>query len=148
MTTFGSNVARFEGTADSFTPLADLDAPVNAMMNAINGLIVGGSFSTNSGAALPFLAQTQISTGVHAPAYAQGPVLFPNPATTQLTITVDRDVPARSVLEVLDAQGRPIFSRGFSERTTTVDIADLVPGTYLVRTVMNGAAASRPFIKR
>jgi hypothetical protein len=148
MTVFGSNIARFEGTADSFTPMADLDSPVDALMNDMGGLIAGGSFSQNSGTGLPFLAQAQVSTGIPASVSAQGPALFPNPATTKLTVTVQHSIPANSSLEVVDMQGRPMIKRDLDQTVTTLDISRLAPAAYIVRTVMDGAATTSPFVKR
>jgi len=147
-TTYGNSVARFDGTADAFTPMAEFNAPVDALMSDNNGLIAGGEFDQNSSAALPYLAQTQISTGILAPASAQGPALFPNPATTELTVTVDRDIPANSTLEVVDMQGRSMIKSNLNQTVTTLDVSQLVPGAYIVRTVMNGVASTSPFVKR
>ncbi|MEO8734302.1 MAG: T9SS type A sorting domain-containing protein, partial [Flavobacteriales bacterium] len=148
MTSFGSNVARFEGTADSFTPLADLDAPVKTLMSDANGLIAGGSFSENSGTGLPFLAQAQTSTGIHAPQYSHGVTLFPNPATNELTITLDQNIPANSTLEVVDVKGRSMIKRDLDQTTTTLDVSQLPAGAYIVRIEMNGAITNSPFVKR
>ncbi len=148
MTVFGSNVARFEGTADSFTPMADLDAPVDALMNDVNGLIAGGSYSQNSGTQLPFLAQTQISTGISGTVLTQGVTLFPNPATTELTITLDQNIPANSTVEVVDVQGRSMIKRNLIQELTTLDVSQLIPGNYIVRTMMDGVARTSSFVKR
>ena len=60
--------------------------------------------------------------------------VFPNPATS--TITVQQKNTSASVMQIVDNQGKVVFTSTLTAASTTVDVSPLATGFYAV--VMNG----------
>lgn len=149
----GKHLARFAGAADQFEPLADFNAPVNAIaanpLIDVPGLFAGGEFTTNTGTdTVAYIAETQISTSIRTPAAVATFTLFPNPATDRLTLSLGDQVPLKGRLEVTDAQGRKVLSQALEQREMTLDVTALAPGAYTLRLIGTAGESAQPFIKR
>ncbi|MCB9178426.1 MAG: T9SS type A sorting domain-containing protein [Flavobacteriales bacterium] len=66
----------------------------------------------------------------------EGFALWPNPATTQVTLRLANEEPARYA--VMDMQGRLVLSGMTSGSLQTLDISTLASGTYAVQVVQAG----------
>lgn len=72
-------------------------------------------------------------------------VLFPNPATSELTINMDEN--AYSSLNITNNVGTSVLAMQVSKSLTTVNVKDLAPGVYYIR--LTGAAGTvvKQFVK-
>lgn len=78
--------------------------------------------------------------------------LAPNPATNYLNVAVNLPAPATVSLDILDLSGRIVESFGeqkmdAGEYTQRIELAAWPPGTYLVRTQVDGQANVRKVVK-
>lgn len=73
------------------------------------------------------------------------PEVFPNPATTQITIS---GIPIRSEIWIYDLLGREQYHTTMQQMEETVDVSKLVPGTYILRAkTPKGADAYARWVK-
>lgn len=70
--------------------------------------------------------------------------VYPNPATTQLNMTL----PVNSEIRIFDSNGREVMQRTSSNGTEVFDVSTLVNGMYFVHVSHNGQTASRSIIVR
>ncbi len=71
--------------------------------------------------------------------------VYPNPATSNLTIEAKNAIERVSVHNVL---GQEVLSRSPKTNNTTLDISNLQKGTYIVRTTSEGATETTKVIKK
>lgn len=71
----------------------------------------------------------------------RGTRVFPNPTSTTLTVEIPFDTDAQ--LDFASVDGTIVKSLATHGRSTTVDIADVAPGAYVLRIRANGAEISR-----
>ncbi len=92
----------------------------------------GGTFNTET--------ESELST----------PVLYPNPATNQVNIVLTPvdDLPMK--VELISITGQVLASQipNTSDRIATIDLSELVPGIYLVRTYTGDRARTEKLIKQ
>ncbi len=69
--------------------------------------------------------------------------LFPNPATTDLSITL----PQKSQIQILNIQGQLIRTISKAEKETTIDIRDLSSGVYIIKAITEDGMAVKKFVK-
>jgi hypothetical protein len=81
------------------------------------------------------IAENQLQTKVE---------VYPNPATTQLNMTL----PVNSEIRIFDNNGREVMHRTSSNETEVFDVSTLVNGMYFVHVMNNGQTASRSIIVR
>lgn len=147
----GAGLAQFTGTPDGFIPVADFNAPVNAVAYNNNipdafGLIAGGEFTVNINDTVPYLGEALLGMGVRAP-QSQGAVLLgPNPATDVLHVHLGEGIHGN--VQVVDAQGKVVLSFQATRRTATLDVSGLAAGTYLLQVQGGVRTKAVPFIKR
>jgi len=141
----------FDGTTPVGTPITwtmEWTAPVAgtgdvhfyASLNAANNnsmssgdQIYAGSYTvseTNVG-----IVENQLQTQVE---------VYPNPATTQMNITL----PVNSEIRIFDNNGREVIHRISSNQTESIDVSSLVNGMYFVHVSHDGQSASRSIVKR
>lgn len=60
--------------------------------------------------------------------------VYPNPTSGMLTI---EGIQSQILLNVTDVTGRIIYSKEFTPMDTTIDLSDLTPGIYFLKTVEN-----------
>ncbi|MEO5585633.1 MAG: T9SS type A sorting domain-containing protein [Flavobacteriales bacterium] len=148
----GFHLARFSGTPDSFEPLAYFNGPVNALaadpfISDAIGLYAGGEFTQNVADTVSYLAGTYLNTSIQHVPERSAMLLQPNPASDRLTITLEDGASANATIEVLDVQGRTVFTRALHGQSVTLDITTLAPGAYTVRIVGEQGIRSQTFIK-
>lgn len=147
----GQNLARFQGTPDSFEPLAYFNAPVDALasnpfISDVFGLYAAGEFTENNNDTVPYIAEAILSTGIKSPPEKTAVSLYPNPAHDRLTVTLVA-ISDNTNLELVDAQGRIVMASSIKGISTTLDISALVPGAYMLRIAGNTRVSPQPFIK-
>jgi hypothetical protein len=77
--------------------------------------------------------------------------IYPNPATTTVTIVLNEPKAANTLLQVLDQQGRWIFTQAIKQsdnQTITIDVSRWATGTYFVRIVTDKGAIVKKLILR
>jgi hypothetical protein len=77
--------------------------------------------------------------------------IYPNPATTTVTIVLDESMDANTSLQVLDQQGRCVFTQALKQsgnQTITIDVSRWAAGTYFVSIVNDSGAIVRKLILR
>ena len=77
--------------------------------------------------------------------------IYPNPATTMVTIVLDESMDANTLLQVLDQQGRCVFTQAIKQtinQTITIDVSRWTAGTYFVRLVTDSGAIVKKLILR
>ena len=70
--------------------------------------------------------------------------VYPNPAVNQITIDAKEDLFTR--IEILDAQGKLVYSRNFNNFKTTIGTENFNPGIYFIRVHFNKQVESRKLI--
>lgn len=82
---------------------------------------------------------------------ASGQCLQAPAVTTTLTIVLDESMDANTLLQVLDQQGRCVFTQAIkhsSNQTITIDVSRWTAGTYFVRIVNDSGAIVKKLILR
>ena len=76
-------------------------------------------------------------------------LIYPNPATTTVTIVLDESMDANTSLQVLDQQGRVVYEcRQDAGAPLTIDVSRWTAGTYFVRIVNDSGAIVKKLILR
>jgi hypothetical protein len=73
--------------------------------------------------------------------------LQPNPSNNQFDIAIFGAIAANSQIEILDMQGKVVFSAPATAGKTSVSVKDWSNGVYLVRFIENGQITQKKFIK-
>ena len=76
-------------------------------------------------------------------------LIYPNPATTTVTIVFDESMDANTLLQVLDQQGRCVFTQAIKQsinQTITIDVSRWTAGTYFVRVTSGKNSAVQKLI--
>ncbi len=143
----GSHVARFDGSADAFTPLASFNDAVSVLAwTSPWGLVAGGSFTMEGSTVANHLAHTDQATSINTTERAVGPFIFPNPVVGQLLLS--GVPPMDGVVEVYGLDGRRLSATAHLHTgQATLDVSSLAPGLYLLRLTVNGQPESLRFIK-
>jgi hypothetical protein len=126
-TNFGANLYRFNGTTWESIPLppgvTQLDDP---------NFTAGGNYaysSTNFGANL--YRYSNIALGINQIENNHFIVLFPNPATNQISINIEAKR-VGSNYYIYDVQGRIILSGKLINENTIIDLNSLTKGSYIL----------------
>jgi hypothetical protein len=72
--------------------------------------------------------------------------VYPNPASTQLTIDAGSNWNTVSALELYDLSGRRVWSEGVNARTTLVNLSNFSEGIYILK--LNGIAVRKKIVIR
>jgi hypothetical protein len=73
--------------------------------------------------------------------------LQPNPSNNQFDIAIFGAIAANSQIEILDMQGKVVFSAPATAGKTSVSVKDWSNGVYLVRFIENSQITQKKFIK-
>ena len=73
--------------------------------------------------------------------------IYPNPATSQTTVSVD-GLNGKAELCVIDMSGRNVMATVMNDNTVQLDISRLAAGTYFVRISGEGISATRKLVVR
>lgn len=76
---------------------------------------------------------SNVSIGMDENLASTGFGLFPNPASSTMTITMENSPSARSTVEIFDAQQRLVLSKGITADRTDLDVSGLEAGMYFAR---------------
>jgi hypothetical protein len=87
--------------------------------------------------------QTIANAGIADFSQLQQVILFPNPASTELSI----EVPQQAVIEISDVQGRLISTFLITENKTNFNISDFAEGVYILKAKTEKGIAIKKFIK-
>ncbi len=82
---------------------------------------------------------------LHAPLFS----LSPNPATNTVTVECFGDTEGEKWLQILDLEGREVYTQAFKQsrtQTITLDVSPLTPGVYLLRLHTPQGSASKKLI--
>jgi hypothetical protein len=74
--------------------------------------------------------------------------IFPNPATSQLTISIDIQPGDRPVIEIADVSGRLVVHERAVSGSTVIDTLQLTSGVYIVRLRSLSGVRVQKFVKR
>ena len=75
--------------------------------------------------------------------------IWPNPATSEISISRYTDNSSNSKAQIFDLSGRMLIEKQFGDHSTTININDLQPGTYVMRVQgENGKIHTEKFVKQ
>ena len=74
-------------------------------------------------------------------------IVSPNPASDYITISMP-DAYANARLELINAIGQNIYNQLIEEHITSINVADIPPGIYMLRIVKDGQIIVRKIIKQ
>lgn len=148
--TWGFGIGVFNGAPDDVGVMADLNGPVNDLeLIADHTLVSGGLFTANTGLSVPYIGTTDLVMGVPVSTVADGALeLWPDPATEQVNVRFATDAHGTATLLLIDAAGRQVRTITVTGSRCTIDVRDLAPGNYTLRTDLNGTIVSARFLKR
>jgi hypothetical protein len=145
----GFNCGRFLGTPDWVEPTALFEAPVNALAAWNGGMVSGGDFVANQGQSLPYIAYTQLSTGVGTHDAAPPIAVWPSPADDVLHLDAGAHPFTGEALHVVDAAGHVVLQvAGVQGARADVRVSELKAGAYWVRVLQDGRVRTTPFVKQ
>ena len=82
-------------------------------------------------------------TGIKEINNADNIVVYPNPATNNITI----EAPQKSTIEILNIQGQTILQQQIQQGKTNIDISALAKGVYILRLCSNDKTAVTKIVK-
>jgi hypothetical protein len=140
--TYGRNLANFDG--NFFSGIADLDSSVHALATIHQSIYVGGDFEeASTGWGGPQVSLRSITNFAAAPATGiEGSTeatatmyLYPNPATTQVTLSFDKSGTDELInITLFDLTGKTVAQQqGKLSNTITFSTIGLKRGSYLIR---------------
>ncbi|RYE30394.1 MAG: T9SS type A sorting domain-containing protein [Sphingobacteriaceae bacterium] len=79
-----------------------------------------------------------------------GITAYPNPFDRVLTLSVGKDLSSAATVEVFDMKGTKVYAgkNSISQGQTTLDLAALAPGNYVLKLVLNNAETHIKIIKK
>ncbi len=115
------------GTSFATTTVPSVTYTKTFTTDSITAKIVPADFCYDSTVSAPHVVYDH-NLSVSVPSPIGSPLVYPNPATTTITI----EVSAISDIVFYDVVGRPILTGKIVERKTVIDIATLAGGVYMV----------------
>lgn len=85
--------------------------------------------------------------GVSSVIATQNVSLYPNPASNQLTISINTSSRLNSTITVLDIQGQTVMNAQMKNNLMQMDISRLKPGMYFVQITSEGHQVVKRFVK-
>jgi len=70
---------------------------------------------------------------------------FPNPAGNEVTLIMDSWSP-KAVVEILDVNGKCVFTRNLPDETDKLDTGNLPEGTYFIRVILSNQVQVQPLL--
>ncbi len=125
-----AHVTSFPGSGSA---LAKLDQDVNAVKSFYQ------SGTSNS----------CLATGVQEQNEAMAFALYPNPASSQLTISCDKVLPAETTVTVSDVYGKILSSTSYEgHEAISIDVHSLASGIYFVKLSSGSQSTVKKFIRQ
>ncbi|MBK8683194.1 MAG: T9SS type A sorting domain-containing protein [Chitinophagales bacterium] len=78
---------------------------------------------------------------------SSGVTIYPNPASSQLTVEIENDNASEKHIEIMDALGRSVQTISTSENIVVIDISNLSAGIYFVKLQQADIITLLKFIK-
>lgn len=141
----GTDFDTFEPVVDPTTKVFDgfpsvtAETADNLPCMAFAGTSAGGGF----GYGLYFDAKT-VLVGVGENSF-EGFKFYPNPAQEVLNISANSTIESVSMFSLL---GQKVFETSVNQNETSINIASLTPGVYLMKAMIDGNSATYKFIKQ
>lgn len=135
--------ATYTWSVTNGTGSANIDA--NGLLTAIANGTVTVTATANDGSGVTgdaIITLSNQSVGINEQAALAGLSIYPNPASSQLTISADGKI--TSIL-ITDVMGKTVKTIATPNRT--IDVSDLTEGVYLLQVQINDALVSKRFIK-
>jgi hypothetical protein len=83
-------------------------------------------------------------SGIHDITDASGISIYPNPANTQINISLDNAIQSGSV-EIYNMIGELIYQSSLNDRTMSISTAQWTDGLYAVRILTSAGMISKSF---
>jgi hypothetical protein len=90
---------------------------------------------------------SQSGVGVDEPTDVTFLEVFPNPAFGWVTVTCSEDLQERSLIRVLDVDGKLMFENYFTGTTTQIDMSEYAAGVYLVQVQNENGTTTKQIIR-
>ena len=71
--------------------------------------------------------------------------LYPNPVNDVLNISLDKEITIVSIYNLL---GQEVLSKSVNSNETSIDVADLTTGTYLIKVTSNNEVKTLKIVKQ
>jgi hypothetical protein len=112
-------------------------------------MVSGGDFAGNQGLSVPYIAYTELSTGINEPGDAAAMKVWPSPAEGALHIDAG-DLPfSGQTVQVVDAAGHAVLQQpAVKGARIDLNVEGLKPGAYWVRVLQDGRVRTTPFVKQ
>lgn len=100
------------------------------------GVIFASTYGRGMWKSRNFVGVDEIEPG-NGEAQSSTLTMYPNPAVDKVTIDLNEDMNEKTVVRILDMQGRVVLEKHVSEQgnSTSIEIGFLKPGQYMVRTI-------------
>ncbi|HXC06677.1 MAG TPA: peptide-N-glycosidase F-related protein [Bacteroidia bacterium] len=101
----------------------------------MNGYYYSGTFNNDFGCGFTqYFSCNGFNTGINEHSALETPALraFPNPAQDQISIQIDGKQSIHGVLELVDAQGKVVYSRKTTESQNNISLEGIAAGIYTV----------------
>jgi len=140
----GTAFSAFEGVGDTGLNVFDGFASVIAETSdqlpcmAFAGTSGGGTY----GYGLYFDAKSDLSVGDNS---FEGFKFYPNPAQEVLNLSANNTIESVSMFSLL---GQKVFETSVNHNETSINIASLTPGVYVMKAMIDGNSATYKFIKQ
>ncbi len=101
-----------------------------------NGIIFASTYGRGMWKSRNFVGVDEIEPG-NADSQGNNLALYPNPAVDKVTIELNEEMNEKTVIRILDMQGRVVLETQAPAqgKTASVEIGFLKPGQYMVRTI-------------
>ena len=147
--TEGAHLGQFLGEPDAVRVMAAFNGAVNDIdVFGANELVVGGVFTTNTFQATPYVASLDLTLGVSPGAGSSTWSVWPNPAMDRISVRADKNTTSKLTATLHDATGRMVRTVVLNGPTGTIDVHDLVNGSYTLTIEADGERGTAAFIKR
>lgn len=147
----GAEVASttFDGYSSTFTPMTVVLNSAFDNVDEVRFYITSGGYVGNQSATNHSINSIKVSTpvlGVNDFEINPKPVIFPNPAKSQ--VTIDAKELDNANLEILDSNGKKILEQKLDNPLNTVNINYLSSGIYLFKVNSNQGSTTTKVIKK
>ncbi len=147
----GTEVASttFNGYSASYTPMTIILPDAFNNVDEVRFYITSGGYVGNQSATNHSINSIKVSTpslGINDFEVNAKPIIYPNPATNQ--VTIDLEELENANLEVSDNKGRKLFSQKLDKTSNTISIDQLSSGIYFFKVNAEKGNTTTKVIKR
>ncbi|MDC8001654.1 T9SS type A sorting domain-containing protein [Aequorivita todarodis] len=142
----GNTFGPYEGVGDTGRNV--FDGFPSAIAETNDGLpcmaFAGTSISGTYGYGLYFDAKNGVTAGIDENSF-EGFKFYPNPAQEVLNLSANNTIENVSIFSLI---GQKVFETSVNDNETSIDIASLTPGVYLMKAMIDGNSATYKIIKQ